>query len=316
MALNNLDGDIWRRGIMGVVHALRRKTKTFVELSLFNNFIMLSVFLNTLILSTEGLITDDETENLLSDFNFTFTIIFTVEAALKIFGYGVQGYVSDKMNLFDFAIVVISWVEEIYFSGSNNSFSAFRAVRLFRTFRVLRVTKLLRSLKFMRVIVGVVSRSIKKFMYIFIILFLLMFIYSLLGMNLFKGRFNFEDNTSRQNFDSFGNSFMAVFQIMTQENWNDILTPCLRSDQSSVLSLIYLISWIFIGNYIFLNLFLAILLEEFTGDETKDEFDELYDEDDADEEEAALNNSAPFKSGELRVSQTLNLGSRGESSKK
>lgn len=162
------------------------------ESTIFNSFIMISVFLNTLILSTEGLITDSETEKLLSQLNFAFTIIFTVEAAFKIFGYGVKDYIRDKMNLFDFAIVIISWIEEIYFSGTNNSFTAFRAVRLFRTFRVLRVTKLLRSLKFMHVIVGVVSRSIKKFMYIAILLFLLIFIYALLGMEIFGGKFTFD----------------------------------------------------------------------------------------------------------------------------
>jgi len=33
-----------------------------------------------------------------------------------------------------------------------------------------------------------------------------------------------------------------------------------------VLSLVFLISWIFIGNYVLLNLFLAILLNGFGGE--------------------------------------------------
>ncbi len=54
---------------------------------------------------------------------------------------------------------------------------------------------------------------------------------------------------------------------MTIENWNDLLTASLRGNAEIISTLIYFIVWIFIGNYVFLNLFLAILLEGF---ETKD----------------------------------------------
>ena len=56
---------------------------------------------------------------------------------------------------------------------------------------------------------------------------------------------------------------MSTFQILTLENWNDLLTITLRSSVNKVITLIYLVSWIFIGNYVLLNLFLAILLERF-----------------------------------------------------
>ena len=62
-------------------------------------------------------------------------------------------------------------------------------------------------------------------------------------------------------------SFLATFQIVTQENWNDILIVCMRSSVMSFLTILYLISWIFIGNFIFLNLFLAILLDGFTSED-------------------------------------------------
>ena len=60
---------------------------------------------------------------------------------------------------------------------------------------------------------------------------------------------------------------MAVFQVMTMENWNDILTNCLRTDVNYGFTLLFLISWIFMGNYVLLNLFLAILLNGFGGEE-------------------------------------------------
>ena len=57
---------------------------------------------------------------------------------------------------------------------------------------------------------------------------------------------------------------------MTMENWNDILTATLRTDVNYALTLIYLISWIFMGNYVLLNLFLAILLNGFGGEENNE----------------------------------------------
>ena len=86
----------------------------------------------------------------LNQLNFTFTIIFTVDMGLKMFGQGVSEYLKDGMNVFDAIIVTLSLVELAFFgTGGGSAISAFRSVRIFRTFRVLRVTRLVRSLQYM-----------------------------------------------------------------------------------------------------------------------------------------------------------------------
>jgi len=62
---------------------------------------------------------------------------------------------------------------------------------------------------------------------------------------------------------------------LTLENWTDILFVTLTSSAGAVLSSLYLVSWIFIGNYVFLNLFLAILLDGFTEQGNEDARNEL-----------------------------------------
>jgi hypothetical protein len=52
--------------------------------------------------------------------------------------------------------------------------------------------------------------------------------------------------------------------LLTLENWGDILQLCFRTSINKFLTAIYLFSWIFIGNFVFLNLFLAILIDGFT----------------------------------------------------
>ncbi len=55
------------------------------------------------------------------------------------------------------------------------------------------------------------------------------------------------------------------------ENWQVILVDTMRSDVFPGLTTVYLVSWIFLGNFILLNLFLAILLDSFSDEEEEQE---------------------------------------------
>ena len=95
-----------------------------------------------------------------------------------------------------------------------------------------------------------------------------MFIYSLLGMSVFGGRFN-NNSTSptRMNFDNFFNAAFTVTEVLTLENWNDLLTMCIISSSLNFVCITYLISLMFIGNYVFMNLLLAIIMDSFDSAE-------------------------------------------------
>lgn len=66
----------------------------------------------------------------------------------------------------------------------------------------------------------------------------------------------------RSNFDTFGMSFITVFQILIGESWNLIFYDCWRG-KGHVLASIYFVTLIFFGNIIMMNLFLAMLLGNF-----------------------------------------------------
>jgi hypothetical protein len=123
-----------------------------------------------------------------SNINTVFTFIFAADLMLKVFAYGFQ-FFGDIMNLFDSFVVCISIVEMSFGSGGGSNLSALRAVRILRAFRVLRITRLIRSLSFMRIVMSVVSSIITEFVYIFMLMALFMFIYTLLGMQIFGGQF-------------------------------------------------------------------------------------------------------------------------------
>jgi len=88
---------------------------------------------------------------------------------------------------------------------------------------------------------------------------------------MFGNHFNFDDTVPRGNFDEFGAAFITVFQVLTMENWQTVLYDSMRSEVSKFLVSTYYIAWIFVGNFILLNLFLAILLDSFLGEEEEEE---------------------------------------------
>ncbi|EAR95184.2 cation channel family protein (macronuclear) [Tetrahymena thermophila SB210] len=275
---------MWIPGILGILIVIHKHINHFVKSSFFNNLATIAVFANTVVLALAGSFSDDQSNQILDWLNNFFTFVFIGEMAFKIIGLTPAGYVRDRMNIFDGFIVCLSILELVIFSGSGSkAFSAFRSVRIFRTFRVLRVTRLLRGLEFMGVIIKVISRTLDSFIYIAFLLFLFIFIFTLLGMQIYGGKLQIIDPRVRQNFDNFQNGFITVFQLMTIENWNDILYKTFNSSVNKFLTSIYLIVWIFIGNWIFLNLFLAILLDGFT-DQSQEDSLALEDEDQYEEE--------------------------------
>ena len=45
------------------------------------------------------------------------------------------------------------------------------------------------------------------------------------------------------------------------------MNHAMQSNQNWLITIFYIVSWIFIGNYSLLNLFLAVLLDGFTSDD-------------------------------------------------
>lgn len=83
-----------------------------------------------------------------------------------------------------------------------------------------------------------------------------------------------DSGTPFYNFDNFMNSLIASFDLLTVENWNNILWALwanLTNNGTMAMVAFLLILWIFFGNWILLNLVLAILLDAFLAEEADDE---------------------------------------------
>ena len=106
-----------------------------------------------------------------------------------------------------------------------------------------------------------------------------MFTYSLLGLELFayKAKFNSEGNIDfvdgeypDSNFNKFYNAFTTVFIVLTNDEWTVIYYDMYRT-AGSASATIFFLTLIIIGQKILLNLFLAILLENFDEGAVKEQ---------------------------------------------
>ena len=251
---------LWSKGKLGLWEKCSYPITSLVTYKHTNTLIILAVIMNTTCLAYDHYGISKKAENDLQMINVAFTYFFAAELVLKIIGLGFPVYLRDFMNYFDLVVVTLSLIEIFIISGGSSAISAFRAIRVFRIFRVLKVVKILRYLKSLENIVRLIGNSVSSLAYLFLLLLLFLFIFTLLGMQIFGGTFDFPEGLPRGNFDSFHWAFISIFQVLTTENWNDILTSSLRSSVG-IWSSSFLILWIVIGNFIILNLFLAILLD-------------------------------------------------------
>lgn len=204
--------------------------------------------------------------------NVAFSVIFIIECILKLIGLGIRGYFRDDYNIFDCIIVTASLVD-IVVSYILNS-SSIGVITTFRAFRIMRIFKLAKSWKRLNVLLRTIKRTMEDVSIFSILLGLFMFTFALLGMELFAFRSRFADDGSvdlangtspNNNFDTLLNSFTTVFVVMTGDGWSSIYFEQYRGLSNSATTA-YFIVLVIIGQRVLLNLFLAILLQNFDED--------------------------------------------------
>ncbi|XP_030377282.1 voltage-dependent calcium channel type D subunit alpha-1 isoform X2 [Scaptodrosophila lebanonensis] len=243
---------------------MRRACRKAVKSQAFYWLIIVLVFLNTSVLATEHYGQEEWLDHFQEYTNIFFIGLFTCEMLLKMYSLGFQGYFVSLFNRFD-CFVVIGSISETLLTNTGMmpplGVSVLRCVRLLRVFKV---TKYWRSLSNL---VASLLNSIQSIASLLLLLFLFIVIFALLGMQVFGGKFNFDGKIekSRSNFDSFWQSLLTVFQIMTGEDWNMVMYDGINAyggvSSIGALACIYFIILFICGNYILLNVFLAIAVD-------------------------------------------------------
>ncbi|KRX96013.1 Voltage-dependent calcium channel type A subunit alpha-1, partial [Trichinella pseudospiralis] len=244
-----------------VVRRLRVFVRRFVKTQFFYWLVITLVFLNTVCVSIEHYGQPQWLDEFLYYAEWTFLGIFLFEMLFKMFGLGIGTYFQSSFNIFDFVVITGSLFEVIWeeLKGGSFGISVLRALRLLRIFKVTKYWTSLRNL------VVSLMNSMRSIISLLFLLFLFILIFALLGMQLFGGEFNFPEGRPSTHFDTFPVALITVFQILTGEDWNEVMYLAIESQNGiyggGMIYSIYFIILVLFGNYTLLNVFLAIAVD-------------------------------------------------------
>lgn len=205
---------------------------------------------------------------------YFFNISFAIELVWNLYGSWFLYFWQSGWNWFDFIIVVVSLL-----SMSFSNLPGISVLRLLRAFRVFRLFKRVDSLK--KIIEGVFG-SLPGVSQAFMVLGILMGIWSVIGVEFFAG-------PEPQFFGNFSKAMFTMWQIMTMDSWSSGIARNIIFKHDYPLAAIFFISYIFIAGIVMTNVVVAILLDKYLEAMDKDkepQEDELDELDPAETEKA------------------------------
>ncbi|XP_016051656.1 PREDICTED: sodium channel protein type 5 subunit alpha isoform X3 [Miniopterus natalensis] len=267
----------------------------------FDVTIMFLICLNMVTMMVE---TDDQSPekvNILGKINLLFVGIFTGECIIKMAALR-HYYFTNSWNIFDFVVVILSIVGTVLSDIIQKYFFSPTLFRVIRLARIGRILRLIRGAKGIRTLLFALMMSLPALFNIGLLLFLVMFIYSIFGMANFayvKWEAGIDDMF---NFQTFANSMLCLFQITTSAGWDGLLSPILNTGPpycdpnlpnsngsrgncgSPAVGILFFTTYIIISFLIVVNMYIAIILENFsvateesTEPLSEDDFDMFYE---------------------------------------
>ncbi|KAM6452897.1 sodium channel protein type 5 subunit alpha-like isoform 3-T3 [Liasis olivaceus] len=267
----------------------------------FDVCIMLLICLNMVTMMVE---TDDQSPekvNILYRINMVFVAIFTAECIFKMTALR-HYYFTNGWNIFDFVVVILSIVGSVLSDIIQKYFFSPTLFRVIRLARIGRILRLIRGAKGIRTLLFALMMSLPALFNIGLLLFLVMFIYAIFGMANFayvKKEYGIDDMF---NFETFANSMLCLFQITTSAGWDGLLNPILNTGPpycdpsytntngsrgncgSPAVGILFFVTYIIISFLIVVNMYIAIILENFsvateesTEPLSEDDFDMFYE---------------------------------------
>uniref|UniRef100_A0A8C1Q3S2 Voltage-dependent T-type calcium channel subunit alpha n=1 Tax=Cyprinus carpio TaxID=7962 RepID=A0A8C1Q3S2_CYPCA len=238
-------------------------------------FITIIIAINVLTMSMEHYRQPKYLDEGLKYCNYFFTLVFVIEAVLKLVAFGFRRFFKERWNQLDLAIVLLSimgiTLEEIDLNASLPINPTI--IRIMRVLRIARVLKLLKMATGMRSLLDTVVQALPQVGNLGLLFMLLFFIYAALGVELFGKLECAEENpceglSRHATFQNFGMAFLTLFRISTGDNWNGIMKDTLRECKNDrclsylpLLSPLYFVTFVLIAQFVLVNVVVAVLMK-------------------------------------------------------
>ena len=241
-----------------------------IEHYVFQWIIIIFILLNAIILGMQAELepADDPTLNdVLRMIDLTILLVFILEILLKWLD-SFQQFWDDPWNWFDLLVTMASAIPEIilFVTSENPEQSAqlagiARNLRILRTFRTLKAIVRFGSL---RIIVYTILDAFQSMSFIMITLLMVTYIFAIFGVKMFE-QYTYSTRTDLQfqeKFSNVGQAFITLFQLLTLDQWFRIQDDIAKI-VGSILTGIYFILWVWLGAFIFRNIFVGVMVRNF-----------------------------------------------------
>uniref|UniRef100_A0A3Q3F795 Sodium channel protein type 3 subunit alpha-like n=1 Tax=Labrus bergylta TaxID=56723 RepID=A0A3Q3F795_9LABR len=239
---------------------LKQRLHTLVMNPFFELIIVLCLIVNIIFMATEHFPMTEHFNELLAISHLVFTYIFIAEMLLKVVAMDPYGYFQVGWNIFDSIIVVISLI--IPFTNSIHDHSYILLLRVFR---------LARWWPSFHMLLKMVWTSLRALMNLTLVLLILVFVFSVVGMQLFHKdyedcvcRISLDCTLPRWHMNDFFHTFLIVFRVLIGQ-WIETTWDCMEVSGPAMCLIFFMVVMV-IGNLLVLNLFLTMVLSWFNGD--------------------------------------------------
>ncbi|XP_054288733.1 sodium channel protein para-like isoform X6 [Macrosteles quadrilineatus] len=258
----------------------------------FDMIIMLFIGLNMLTMTMDHYQQTQIFTDVLDALNAIFIVIFSSECILKIFALRYY-YFKEPWNLFDFVVVILSILGLILSDLIEKYFVSPTLLRVVRVAKVGRVLRLVKGAKGIRTLLFALAMSLPALFNICLLLFLVMFIFAIFGMSFFMNVKEKSGLDDVYNFKTFPKSMILLFQMSTSAGWDGVLDGIINEEDceepnpemgspgdcgSSTVGIAFLLSYLVISFLIVINMYIAVILENYSQ-ATEDVQEGLTDDD-------------------------------------
>ncbi|XP_069697315.1 sodium channel protein para isoform X12 [Periplaneta americana] len=258
----------------------------------FDMIIMLFIGFNMLTMTLDHYQQSQQFSDVLDYLNMIFIVIFSSECLMKIFALRYH-YFKEPWNLFDFVVVILSILGLVLSDIIEKYFVSPTLLRVVRVAKVGRVLRLVKGAKGIRTLLFALAMSLPALFNICLLLFLVMFIFAIFGMSFFMHVRDKGGLDDVYNFKTFGQSMILLFQMSTSAGWDGVLDGIMNEDDcrkpdnelgypgncgSATIGIAFLLSYLVISFLIVINMYIAVILENYSQ-ATEDVQEGLTDDD-------------------------------------
>nr|XP_019045668.1 high-affinity cell membrane calcium channel [Kwoniella bestiolae CBS 10118]OCF24598.1 high-affinity cell membrane calcium channel [Kwoniella bestiolae CBS 10118] len=210
---------------------------------------------------TQGTKTSSSSDSmleLLKNLEIAFTLAFDVEMIIRITGHfpDWRSFFLSGRNCFDLFLAVACSIIQIPAIANGGIYPWLTVFQLLRWYRVIL------AFPRMKPLLNTFFGSFAGLLNMVVFLFLMIFLSALMALQLFRGDIDGNPIDFSQTF----NAFLGMYQISSSENWTDVLYNVMGSEgqfAQNWISAIFLCGWMLFSFFILVQLFIAVINENF-----------------------------------------------------